>query len=41
MKDELVGKIMKKYVGFRVKTQSYLIDDDSEDKTRKRHKKSL
>ena len=32
MKDELVGKIMKKYVELRVKIQSYLIDDGGEDK---------
>ena len=31
MKDELGGKIMNEIVGLRVKTSSYLIDDDSED----------
>ena len=37
MKDELERKIMKTFVGLRVKTYSYLIDEGSEDK--KRHKK--
>ena len=32
MKDELGGKSMKKFVGLRGKTYSYLIDDGSEDK---------
>ena len=27
MKDELVGKIKKKFVGLRAKTYSYLTDD--------------
>ena len=31
-KDELGGKIMKKFVGLRVETYSYLMDDDSEHK---------
>ena len=38
MKDELVGKIMIKYVGLRAKTYSYLINDGSEDK-KQSHKK--
>ena len=33
MKDQLGGEIMKKFVGLRPKTYSYLIDDSSEDKT--------
>ena len=42
MKDDLGGKIMKEFVGLRVKTYSYLIDDNSEDKKKnKRHKKSV
>ena len=32
MKDELVGKIMKEFLGLRAKTYSYLIDDSCEDK---------
>ena len=28
MKDELVGQIMKKFVGLRPKTDSYLKDND-------------
>ena len=32
MKEELGGKIMKKFVGLTAKTYSYLIDDGSEDK---------
>ena len=32
MKDELGGRIITKFVGLRVKTYSYLIDDSSEDK---------
>ena len=35
MKDELGGKIMKKFVGLGAKTYSYLIDDCSEDKKAK------
>ena len=38
MNDNLGGKIMKEFVGLRVKTYSYLIDDNSEDKKNKRHK---
>ena len=36
MKYELGGKIMTKFVGLEAKTYSYLIDDGSEDKKRKR-----
>ena len=39
MKDELGGKFMKKFVGLRAKTYSYLIDDGSEDKKAKGTKK--
>ena len=46
MKDELGEKIVKKFVGLRAKTYSYLIDDGSENKkakdTKKKcHKKKL
>ena len=39
MKNELGGKIMTKFVGFRAKTYSYLIDDDSQDEKAKSTKK--
>ena len=39
MKDRLGGKIITKFVGLRVKTYSYLTNDDSKDKKRKSHKK--
>ena len=35
MKDELGRKIMTKFVGFRAKTYSYLIDDSSGNKKAK------
>ena len=39
MKDELVGKIMKKFVRLRAKTYIYLINDSSENKKAKSTKK--
>ena len=39
MKDELGEKITKEFVAIRRKTYSYLIDDGSEDKKCKMHKK--
>ena len=39
MKDELGGKVMRKLVGLRAKTYSYLIVDDSKDKKAKDAKK--
>ena len=39
MKDELVGKIMIKFVGLKVKTYSYLVADGREDEKSKIHKK--
>ena len=39
MKHELGGEIMKKVVELRAKTQSYLIDEGSEDKEAKDTKK--
>ena len=39
MKDELGGKIMKKFFALRAKTYRYLIDDGSEDKKAKDTKK--
>ena len=41
MKDELGGKIVRKFVGLRAKTYSYYIDDGSEDKKAKGTKKCL
>ena len=32
MKDELGGQIMKEFVGLRTKTQSYLKENNDEDK---------
>ena len=40
MKDELSGKNMRKFVGLRAKTYSYLTDDGSEDKKSKRQYKN-
>ena len=41
MKDQLVGKIMTKFVGLRAKTQSYILDDGNEDKKAKDTKKCV
>ena len=40
-KDELRGKIMKEFVGFRAKTYAYLMDDNSEHKKAKGTKTSV
>ena len=39
MKDDIGGKIMKKFVELRAESYIYLIDEGSEDKKSKRHKK--
>ena len=41
MKDELGQKIMIKFVGLWAKNYSYLVDDNSEDKKSKKHKKCV
>ena len=41
MKDELVRKIIAKFVGIRAKTYRYLLDDGSEDRKAKGTKKCL
>ena len=41
MKDESGGKVIIKFVGLRVKTYSYLIDDGSEDRKAKGTKKCV
>ena len=41
MKDELDGEIMTKFFGLRAKTDSYLIDDGSEDKKARSTKKCV
>ena len=38
MKDELGGEIIKKFVGLRAKTRSYLKDNNDEDEKAKRTK---
>ena len=40
-KDELGGKIMKEFIGFRAKTYAYLMDDNSEHKKAKGTKTSV
>ena len=39
MKDELGAKIMTKFAGLRAKIHSYLINNGTEDKKSKNHKK--
>ena len=41
MKDELVRKVMTKFVELRAKPYSYLIDESSEDKKAKNAKKFI
>ena len=41
MKDELGGKIMKKFAAFRPKTYSYLMDDGNSDQKAKGTKKCV
>ena len=38
MKDELSGKVIKIFFGLGVKTYSYLVDEDSEDKKQRNQK---
>ena len=40
-KDELGGKIMKKFSALRAKTYTYLMDDDSENKRVKKVKRCV
>ena len=40
-KDELGGKIMKKFIGLKAKTWAYLMDDDSEKKKAQGTKKCV
>ena len=41
MKDELAGKIIRKFVGLKAKTYNYLIDDSSKNKKAKSTKKCV
>ena len=41
MKDKLSGKIMKKCVGLKAETYSYLINDCSEDKKKQKTQKAV
>ena len=41
MRDDLGRQIMKEFVGLRVKTHSYLKDNNDEDKKRKRIKRCV
>ena len=41
MKDELVGKVMKEFVGLKAKAYSYLTDDKNDSKIAKGTKENM